>query len=492
MKKSFLFFLGLCALPFSMILSCDPVEPDPNDGEDPVALAKPEGLKGESTDNSIVFTWNAVENAKCYSYIFEDGDEVYVNETTVTIENLQSETAYTFKVKAVSGDLEKWLDSQWAEVTVTTGEEPVRPFAIEVTNVTFHSADVKISPLDAEMTYFCNLMTQEAFDTYATAEEMAREQVDDIKNLAMSSGMTFEQYCLAAGLLYTGEQEFTTATALEGDTGYMEFVFGLDYQGNITSEVVYEPFKTEPEPQVEPSSMTFELSVTDITDISAKMTMKPSVDDEYYYAFFVNKENYDYLGDEYIIQTCIDDLNEYISSSDWAEVVAEQCFIGEDTFSYGEFDANTEYVGFAFGVGQQGLYAAASTDLFVSDVFMTGSPSGSDGPIRIEVVNFEIDDVQIKFIPSPEVESYRCELLPLSDFGDVGDAEIIAKDMENLWNDYADYYVMLLLYEEYTYTRVNPLEPDTEYIAFAYGLSDSEFVATTDLCKVVLRTPSEN
>lgn len=125
MKKTFLFFACLCVLPFSMVLSCDPVEPDPNDGEDPVALAKPEGLKGESTDNSIVFTWNAVENAKCYSYIFEDGDEVYVNETTVTMENLQSETAYTFKVKAVSGDLEKWLDSQWAEVTVTTGEEPV-------------------------------------------------------------------------------------------------------------------------------------------------------------------------------------------------------------------------------------------------------------------------------------------------------------------------------------------------------------------------------
>ena len=143
-------------------------------------------------------------------------------------------------------------------------------------------------------------------------------------------------------------------------------------------------------------------------------------------------------------------------------------------------------------MGQQGLYAAASTDLFVSDVFMTKSPSGSDGPIRIEVINFEIDDVQIKFIPSPEVESYRCELLPLSNFGDVSDAEIIAKDMENLWNDYADLYVYFVQYGEFTLTRVNPLEPDTEYIAFAYGLSDAEFVATTELCKVVLRTPAGN
>ena len=89
------------------------------------------------------------------------------------------------------------------------------------------------------------------------------------------------------------------------------------------------------------------------------------------------------------------------------------------------------------------------------------------------------------------MDSYRCELVKLSDFGaDKTDEEILAADMDNLWNDYADYYVMLLLYEEYTLTRINPLEPDTDYIAYAYGLSGSEFVATTPLCKKILRTPS--
>ena len=62
--------------------------------------------------------------------------------------------------------------------------------------------------------------------------------------------------------------------------------------------------------------------------------------------------------------------------------------------------------------------------------------------------------------------------------------------METLWNDYADYYIMMLQYEAFTLTRYMPLDPDTDYIAYAYGLSDGKFEATTKLCKKILRTPA--
>ena len=39
-------------------------------------------------------------------------------------------------------------------------------------------------------------------------------------------------------------------------------------------------------------------------------------------------------------------------------------------------------------------------------------------------------------------------------------------------------------------TRYMPLDPDTDYIVYAYGLSDAEFKATSKLCKKVLRTPA--
>ncbi len=202
------------------------------------------------------------------------------------------------------------------------------------------------------------------------------------------------------------------------------------------------------------------------------------------------RENLDALGEEGIINLCLDDLNEYISSSDYATVVAEQCHKGNYTFSYAEFAANTEYVGFAFGVGQHGLRAAATTRLFTTEPFMLKDAAGGDDPIRIEVVSWGIENAQIKFIPTSEAVPYRCELTKLADFAGLSDEEILAKDMEKLWNDYGDYYSMMLLNESFTMTRYMPLDPDTEYIAFAYGLSDTEFKATTKLCKVVLRTPA--
>ena len=104
--------------------------------------------------------------------------------------------------------------------------------------------------------------------------------------------------------------------------------------------------------------MTLGLEVVDLTDVSARLQVTPSTADEYYYCFFVLRENLDALGEEGIINLCLDDLNEHISSSDYATVVAEQCHKGNYTFSYAEFAANTEYVGFAFGVGQHGLRPA--------------------------------------------------------------------------------------------------------------------------------------
>lgn len=482
------FDLLTCCLCAAAMLSCDP-----ESGGDsvPVPLDTPSGLTAEATENSILFSWNPVQDAKCYAYVLNDAeDEVYTNETSVTVGDLQPETSYSFRVKAVSGDLSVWTDSEWASTTVVTSEQPEPPFQLTVSDVTFYSANFKVIPLDENMTYFCNVILKDQFEQFASTDELVSQQVEAIKEVAAANAMTFEAYCRTFGLLNSGTNDFA-ATTLDADSEYVEFVFGLDYSGLSTSEVVYKEFRTLEEPKVTPSDMTFEFEVTDITDISARLTVRPSVDDEPYYCFFVNKENLDYLGEEYVINACLEDLNDHISSSDYATVVNELCHKGEYVMPYGELEPNSEYVGFAFGVGQHGLKAAASTRLFVTEPFMTKSPGGSDDPIRIEVINFGIEGTEIKFIPSPEVGSYRCELVKLSDFGaDKTDEEILAADMDKLWNDYGDYYVMLLLSEEYTLTRINPLEPDTDYIAYAYGLSSSEFTATTSLCKKILRTPS--
>lgn len=484
--KKFRFHLLLTAL-IALLSACG------SDSDSPdkiLPLPVPASLVSEGDEASLTFTWEAVPDAKCYAYRFNEGDEVYTNETSVRFDGLTPSTQYSFKVKAVSGDLGRWSDSDWASATATTGEQPVPPFVITLGEVTFYSAEVTVTPADPAMTYFCNVLPRNEFDAFPSEEKLIEAQIAQIAQTAETNGMNFGEFCQAMGLLISGTQTFVTAEELAGDTEYVEYVFGLDYSGNATTGLVSTTFRTAKEPTVKPSTMTFTLEVTDLTDVSARLKVTPSTDDEDYFCLFVLRENLDVMGEDAVIAACIDDLNEHISSSDYATVVAEQCHRGAYTLSYAEFEPNTEYVGFAFGVGQHGLRAAATTRLFTTEPFMMKDQEGGEDPIRIEVVEWGIEHAQIKFIPTAEATPYRCELTKLSDFAGLSDEEILARDMEKLWNDYADYYSMMLLYESFTMTRYMPLDPDTDYIVYAYGLSDAEFKATSKLCKKVLRTPA--
>lgn len=405
MKKFRLFCVLTALLP--LLVSCG----NDSDSPEPVSqLPAPASLASTGDDVSLTFTWEAVSEAKCYAYRFNEGEEVYTNETSVRFEGLTPSTQYAFRVKAVSGDLTRWSDSEWSSTSATTGETPQPPFAITLGEVTFYSAEVTVTPADPSMTYFCNVLPRAEFDAFPSEKELIDAQIAQITGAAELNAMSFEEFCRSMGLLFTGTQSFVTAEELVGDTEYVEYVFGLDYSGKATSELVSASFRTKPEPTVQPSSMTLGLEVVDLTDVSARLQVTPSTADEYYYCFFVLRENLDALGEEGIINLCLDDLNEHISSSDYATVVAEQCHKGNYTFSYAEFAANTEYVGFAFGVGQHGLRAAATTRLFTTEPFMLKDAAGGDDPIRIEVVSWGIENAQIKFIPTSEAVPYRCEL----------------------------------------------------------------------------------
>lgn len=459
----------------------EPLRPDP--------LTQPGNPSASVTPESAAVSWDAVPEAKCYSYVFDEGEEVYTKETSVLIDNLLPRSSHTVRVKAVSGDLSRWTDSPWAECAFTTSEKEVPVFEIRIDKVTFSTVEVTVLPADPATTYFCNIISKADFDSFASPEELMRQQVSLLAQLAEVNGYTFEAYCKALQLIHAGVNEFR-ADRLLPDTEYLEFVFGLSYAGDITTPLIAAELRTEPEPTVKPSDMTFAFEMKEVTDIGASMQITPSRDDEWYFCFFVEKGNLDRLGDDGVIGVCLDDLNEHISSSDYETEVAALCHKGPFLYSYGELEANREYVGFAFGVGKQGLYAAASTRLFKTEPFMTRDTQQGDDPIRIEVIRFDIDGTQIKFIPTPEVGTYRCELTALDNFAGMNDEEILAKDMENLWKEQEDYYVWGLCSGDFTLQRINPLEPDTDYIAYAYGLSDSKFEATTRLCKKILRTPA--
>lgn len=122
MKKFRLFCVLTALLP--LLVSCG----NDSDSPEPVSqLPAPASLASTGDDVSLTFTWEAVSEAKCYAYRFNEGEEVYTNETSVRFEGLTPSTQYAFRVKAVSGDLTRWSDSEWSSTSATTGESPSRP-----------------------------------------------------------------------------------------------------------------------------------------------------------------------------------------------------------------------------------------------------------------------------------------------------------------------------------------------------------------------------
>ena len=83
----------------------------------------------EAVSNKINLTWNAVSNAKSYEVVLGAEGKTDIVKTAegafLSVEGLEYSTLYSIKVKAISADVEKYIDSDYcAAVSVTTGVKP--------------------------------------------------------------------------------------------------------------------------------------------------------------------------------------------------------------------------------------------------------------------------------------------------------------------------------------------------------------------------------
>ena len=83
----------------------------------------------EAVSNKINLTWDVVNNAKSYEVVLSAEGKTDIVKTaesaSLSVEGLEYSTLYSVKVKAISADVEKYIDSDYcAAVTVTTGVKP--------------------------------------------------------------------------------------------------------------------------------------------------------------------------------------------------------------------------------------------------------------------------------------------------------------------------------------------------------------------------------
>lgn len=261
-------------------------------------------------------------------------------------------------------------------ITTPDGEESIN---IDVTDITGLSANFTIEPNDKSATYYFWL--DEVSDYETTFENS--------DNVLMQHDYAFWQYTAS---LYEGvdwkelmrqdlrsgdleESSDNLYNILEWDTEYMAYAYGLDEEGNITTQMTKRKFTTK-KPETEDT--TFDVEVTKCEwDVSfnkyiLEAHVTPSDPDAVYFITITNMDWYEWYFTPYNTGRKDDAFIQYEilknTSRPSCDIVRLYCLVGEDVYKPFElrsqhFMPNKRYGVFVFGMSEDG----PTTPLFVEE-----------------------------------------------------------------------------------------------------------------------------
>lgn len=338
----------MCAALLTGFASCsDDKTPDEPTPGDPTQLAKPTLVKGAVTADSFEITWGGVENAASYAYTVDEEAEASTTETRISRTGLEAATEYVVRVKAVSGNTALYADSEWAQISVKTAEDPGpgpvdEPFTLTIPEdeLSAFSAHIYCSPLDKQATYYFDYMSKEEWES----EDVGG--ADGIQTY-MAELMEFLGALLGDGYpailedqLYFGDNDTVDDTHIEPETDYVAFAYGWGLDGSFTTDVVTKEFRT---PAAGQSSATIAITFADIKDVSMEVTCTPDANVASYYQVFAETS----VVDEYIAKYGKDDFITYVKSNGYK-------MDDIDVYVWDDLTPETSYTMALVGIDKQG------------------------------------------------------------------------------------------------------------------------------------------
>ena len=246
------------------------------------------------------------------------------------------------------------------------GEAPTMTFAIDIADITLSGATINVTP-SSDATYFFDVVDKAKIDSYATPLEYATESIKNLKLLIGLFGIPLSDY------LSTGHGS-ATLDSLTPDTEYYAYAFGLTADGEITSEVCLEYFKTLPDTSG-PSDNTFVLEVSEITVSGAVVSITPSKKDHYYFDV-IEKSVYDQIEGD-VTAKLAENLKNFCEEEGYT--FGDIITYGENTYSFeGVLNPGTEYCAFAFGLSKGGIVTTDITTVFFKTLTIEEASAGID------------------------------------------------------------------------------------------------------------------
>ena len=353
------------------------------------------------------------------------------------------------------------------EIVVKQEASNVEKFSYDILSKEPTALSIEVAPADTETAYICRTYTKAHMDAFGLIydEGIINYDLDAIEDEAYSASQTLLNYL--QNIAHTGKS-IVDFTGLVPDTEYVVYCYHISLtNGQATDWEVYtETIRTAKTQTIdEDITMSFEVKGANI-----KQTVTTKHEDTYYFTECWAMNDFKaYFGSSA--------TPEQIFPRRWNEqvtikrdmgyqpgtIIEELCHQGTQTINYESLKANTSYVFYVFAVDPETAFTATN---IVTETVSTLSPNESGMTITISVKNIYATTADIYWTASDENGKFARSVFTKADFNALG-----ADDNAKLATIMANYD----FYQAVGYTDMNltGLQPNTEYVAFAYGLDGS-------------------
>ena len=206
--------------------------------DDMEQLPTPKILLGCAYSSRTVISWSDIPESDGYEYTIGD-ETVTTDKRQISLSALGKSKEYTFTVRALSSDPTRFSDSQTAELKFTTSDDDIPTLLIAPVDIISDAVAFDVYAT-SDVTYYYDVMSAALFAKY-TPEQIVTAYQQYALEYAEKQGISIQ--LAMASLLKSGTQTLTVM-GLTPQLSYVAFAFGMDYKGNVTSDLSYAPFKT--------------------------------------------------------------------------------------------------------------------------------------------------------------------------------------------------------------------------------------------------------
>ena len=365
-------------------------------------------------------------------------------------------------------------------------------FEMEICDIKTTSCSSKLYPSDKQTPYIVYMAEKDYIlgSQISTEEELFRDDYANFTSWAEGAGATnlkkfMEQY----EIFYTGDS-YIGWTGMVPDREYVIYAYAIEFNeegtdytlaSSVTHEVVILPTHIF-------SDIEFDVNIT-VDGPKATYEFEPINWDGKYYIDIYAEGDYMYVAegstpdDAYCKQVAnnwIGMINIYMQSGYSAEQLIDlMCLQGPDSYSEVRL-SNTKYCMVFYGIEMVDGLPQVTTRPYIAH-FQTEKVEASDMVIDIKVENCYVRVADVTITPSNNEEPYVATFLKKSD--------VPYNDGNEIINWLLNFDLSGNTYRGTIKSNIVGLEPDTEYIALAFGYYGG--VVTTELFRYDFKTDPE-